>query len=123
MKALILSSTILLCVILSTVLVALCSNKLLSDMYEDIESTVTVDDLEGAYGSIERIKADYEEKKSFFILFMRGKDTEGIEAYIDDVKSAIVANDDAGFITAKSRLLLHIEQLRRLSVFNLESIF
>lgn len=123
MKALILSSTILLCVILSTVLVALCSSKLLSDMYEDIESTVTVNDLEGAYGSIERIEADYEEKKSFFILFMRGKDTECIEAYIDDVKSAIVANDDKGFITAKSRLLLHIEQLRRLSVFNLESIF
>jgi hypothetical protein len=54
---------------------------------------------------------------------MRCEDTESVEEYVADLKSAVKSRDDNGIIAAKSRLMLHIEQLRRLSVFNIEAIF
>jgi hypothetical protein len=46
-----------------------------------------------------------------------------LEMYIEDIKSAALENDETALLSAKSRLKLHIEQLRRLSAFSFEAIF
>ena len=46
-----------------------------------------------------------------------------IEEHIEDIKSAAMTDELPDAITSKNRLILHIEQLRRLSKFSPEAIF
>ena len=50
-------------------------------------------------------------------------DMKEIEMYIEDIRSAAKEDERIAITEAKSRLKLHIYQLRRLSVFSMESVF
>ena len=123
MKSLIIASVILVVIVLSTIFSACYTDKLLTDTYRNIDRRITVNDYERALVEIEEIKSDYKRSRAYYVMFLREKDAHNTEAYIEDLKSAILSKDEGDIIAAKNRLLLHIEQLRRLSVFGLESIF
>ncbi len=118
MKILICAIIILCTVIFSTVFVAICSNKLLSDFSETVKAIPNEEAV-----NINVIKSDYQKLKPFLILFMRDKDIEQTEIYIEDVINAAASDNKYELAAAKSRLQLHIEQLRRQSVFSIDAIF
>ena len=118
MKTLLCSVIILGFVILSTVSVAIRANSLLNNFSEYVEENVFTDT-----SSLEIISEEYEKLKRFMTLFIREDDIRETEMYLQDIISAAETNDSEALMTAKSRLMLHIEQLRRLSVFSFEAIF
>ena len=122
MKTLI-SALIILCfVILSTVLVAVYTDKLLTSFNNTIEEKISDDTDDTLYG-INDLESEYKKIKPFLVLFIRGSDVKEIEMYIEDAKSAAKESEAAALAEAKSRLMLHIDQLRRLSIFSVEAIF
>lgn len=118
MKALICSLIVLCSVTISTVFVAICSDKLLSDFNDSIEINLREES-----SNIDEVKSDCNRLKLFLILFMCDKDVEQLEMYMEDAINAANSNDTNELIAAKSRLQLHIEQLRRQSVFSIGAIF
>jgi hypothetical protein len=118
MKALICSLIVLCSVTISTVFVAICSDKLLSDLNNCVETNLSEEN-----SNIDEIKSDCNRLKPFLILFMCDKDVEQLEMYMEDAINAARSNDINELIAAKSRLQLHIEQLRRQSVFSIGAIF
>ena len=122
MKTLI-SALIILCfVILSTVLVAVYTDKLLTSFNNTIEEKISIDTDDTLRG-INDLESEYKKLKPFLVLFIRGSDVKEIEMYIEDAKSAAKESEAAALAEAKSRLMLHIDQLRRLSIFSVEAIF
>lgn len=122
MKTLI-SALIILCfVILSTVLVAVYTDKLLTSFNNTIEEKISDDTGDTLYG-INDLESEYKKLKPFLVLFIRGSDVKEIEMYIEDAKSAAKESEAAALTEAKNRLMLHIDQLRRLSIFSVEAIF
>ena len=122
MKALICSLIILCSVILSTVLAASYTDVILSDFEEEIDTRITHSPSESLLG-IEAIGEEYSRIKPFLILFMRENNIQEMEMYMEDIKSAAAEDDVAAITEAKNRLMLHIQQLRRLSAFSMEAIF
>lgn len=118
MKALICSLIVLCSVTISTVFVAICSDKLLSDFNDSIEINLREES-----SNIDEVKTKCNQLKPFLILFMCDKDVEQLEMYMEDAINAARSNDINELIAAKSRLQLHIEQLRRQSVFSIGAIF
>ena len=117
------SALIILCfVILSTVLVAVYTDKLLTSFNNTIEEKISDDTDDTLYG-INDLESEYKKIKPFLVLFIRGSDVKEIEMYIEDAKSAAKESEAAALAEAKSRLMLHIDQLRRLSIFSVEAIF
>lgn len=123
MKTLIYSLVILCSVILTTVFAAVYTDKMLTDFIESVDSKVNEENCEMAYIGAKEIEKEYKKLKKHFILFIRENDSCEAEAYIEDIKSSAKSDDPAGIATAKNRLMLHMEQLRRLSVFSMEAIF
>ena len=123
MKTLISAIAILCAVILTTVFVAIYTDKLLEDFGEKIDAAIPEDNCQKAYEGTLEIEKEYDRIKSYFVLFMRENDLRETEIYIKDIKSAATSDDLPGIAAAKNRLLLHLEQLRRLSVFSMEAIF
>ena len=121
MKSVIASVIILSCILLSVLWVAVYSRRILTELRDTVdelkenssEAALQVDDIENHYRKI----------KPFLSLFACDSEAREVEMYIEDIKSAIAENDDDALLTAKSRLKLHIEQLRRLSGFSIEAIF
>ena len=95
---------------------------MLSNFENTIESEISSTPQESIAG-IEKVETKYKNMKPFLTLFMRENDVKEIEMYIEDMRSAAKADDLPALTEAKSRLKLHIYQLRRLSVFSMESIF
>ena len=122
MKSLICALIILCSVIISTVFVAVHTDRILSDFEKAIDENITDNSAEALSG-IEQTENEYQSIKPFLILFMRENDVKEIEMYIEDMRSAAKEEDNAALTEAKSRLKLHIRQLRRLSAFSMEAIF
>ena len=122
MKTFIFAITILSSVILCTILVAFYTNKTMYDFEDTIDRKISNNPEEAIVG-IEEVKNKYQSIRPFLTLFMRENDVKDIEMYIEDIRSAAKENDSYAITEAKSRLMLHIYQLRRLSVFSMESIF
>ena len=122
MKSFIFSLIILCLVIICTIFVAIYTDKMLSNFENTIESEISSTPQESIAG-IEKVETKYKNMKPFLTLFMRENDVKEIEMYIEDMRSAAKADDLPALTEAKSRLKLHIYQLRRLSVFSMESIF
>jgi hypothetical protein len=122
LKALICSLIILCSVILSTVLAASYTDVILSDFEEAIDARITHSPSESLLG-IEAIGEEYSRIKPFLIFFMRENNIQEMEMYMEDIKSAAAEDDVAAITEAKNRLMLHIQQLRRLSAFSMEAIF
>ena len=121
MKSVIASAIILACILSSVLCVAVYSRRILTELGD------TVDELKENSSDVaqqaDNIEAHYKNIKPFLSLFACDSEAREIEMYIEDIKSAIAENDDDTLLTAKSRLRLHIEQLRRLSGFSIEAIF
>ena len=121
MKSVIASVVILSCIISAVLWVGIYSNRIL----RELESAA--DELPKNEAEMTRyvngIEMQYEKIKPFLSLFVCDSEAREIEMYIEDIKSAIAENDGEALLTAKSRLRLHVAQLRRLSGFSIEAIF
>ena len=121
----ILASAILLSVVLATVFGAIFTDKKLDELSTCIDDAIsntsndTSENVEGA----KRIEEQYKSIKRYLILFVHDDGVREIEEHIEDIKSAVITNETADAIASKNRLILHIEQLRRLSKFSPEAIF
>ena len=122
MKTFVCAILLLCSVILSSISVAVYADRTLTDFALTIEKELD-QNTEDPYSGIREIEIKYSKLKPFLILFIREDDIQEIETYIVDIKSASNENDRASLTEAKSRLKLHIEQIRRLSVFSIEAIF
>ena len=122
MKSFIFSIVILSLIILCTILIAIHTDKMLSDFEKTIESEISNNPEQTLLG-IEKVASKYKSMKPFLTLFMRENDVKEIEMYIEDIRSAAKEDERIAITEAKSRLKLHIYQLRRLSVFSMESVF
>ena len=122
MKSLIFALIILCSVILSTVLVAVYTDIILSDFEQEVETRINNTPSEALVG-IEAVSQKYKDIKPFLVLFMRESNVKEIEMYIEDIRSAAAEDDAAAITEAKNRLKLHTQQLRRLSAFSIEAIF
>ena len=124
MKALVCALTISALIIAATVFGATFTDHKLSDFTDEIHSSLPDDltnrDLIKSATSIEEAYAKIEK---YIILLIHDSEAREIEEHISDIKSAAESNEIADVIAAKNRLLLHIDQLRRLSVFSPEAIF
>ena len=122
MKSFIISLVILCSVILSVVSAAIYSHNALTELEATI-SEGTPDNYEQAMNEAKRTESGYKRLKPFLSLFNCDSEVREMEMYIADIKSAIIDEDAAALTAAKSRLRLHIDQLRRLSAFSIEAIF
>lgn len=122
MKSLICSIILLCSIILSTVLVAIYTDRQLERFVNTIEE-ISKNDVTDQNTLAEEIEREYERNKTFLVLFMHENEIRDMEMHISDIKSAVTTNDTDGMIAAKNRLKLHLEQLRRLSTFSIEAIF
>ena len=125
MKSMILASAILLSVVLATVFGAIFTDKKLDELSTCIDDAIsnTSDDTSENVEGAKRIEEQYKSIKRYLILFVHDDGVREIEEHIEDIKSAVITNETADAIASKNRLILHIEQLRRLSKFSAEAIF
>ena len=125
MRSLIIALIILATVVSTTVIGAFLTDRRLEKFKNQIELAIpsesrdTVKISEGA----KQIEEEYKSLRKFIILFIHDDGVREIEEHISDIKSAAEADELSDAIIAKSRLILHIEQLRRLSKFSSEAIF
>lgn len=121
MKSVILAVIILCSVTLSVIGAAIYSGHVLDKFTMAIDDAVT--GTSEAAANTEKIEKQYQRIKPFLSLFACDSEAREIETYIEDIKSASLENDEEALTTAKSRLKLHVKQLRRLSGFSIEAIF
>ena len=121
MKSVIASAVILACILSAVLCVAIYSRRLLGKLEDTVDELPK--SISEAAEHVDDIKKHYKKIKPFLSLFACDSEAREIEMYIEDIKSAIAENDDDALLIAKSRLKLHIEQLRRLSGFSIEAIF
>lgn len=125
MKNIILPVIMLFAVITTVVVVGITANRSLNDFCALVDRSVpqSAEEAETIMIGINNILAEYDKLKPFMILFICERDICETEALLEDMKSSATTNDYSGVITAKNRLILHITQLKRLSVFSFEAIF
>ena len=121
----ILASLILLSVIATTTFGAIFTDKKLGELTKSIDGAIPSDSesTEAMLSGAGKIEDEYLAIKKYLILFVHDNDMLKIEEQIEDVKSAAATGELSDLITSKNRLILHIEQLRRLSEFSSEAIF
>ena len=122
MKSLICSIILLSCIICATVSVGIYTDKQLTGFINSIEERIPADDTV-TYQNAEEVEREFEKMKPYLILFMQKNEVRDIEMHIADIQSAVESDDTPNILAAKSRLILHIRQLRRLSTFSIEAIF
>ena len=125
MKSLLISIGILVAVLGVSISGALLTDRRLEHFYDGIEATIPEGATDAAkiYESAIEIENEYESLRKFIILFIHDDEVREIEEHLSDIKSAAEADEVGEVMMAKSRLLLHIKQLRRLSKFSPEAIF
>lgn len=124
MKSLVISLSILLSVIATSVFGAIYTDKKLESFEIDIERYVPEHetDLAVILRGAEKIEDEYKHLEKYLILFIHDNGISEIEEHVSDIKSAAKSGELADAMIAKSRLTLHIKQLRRLSGFSPEAI-
>ena len=122
MKSLICSVILFSSIICATVSVGIYTDKQLAGFINSIEERIPADDTV-TYQNAEEVEREFEKMKPYLILFMQKNEVRDIEMHIADIKSAVESDDTPNILAAKSRLILHIRQLRRLSTFSIEAIF
>ena len=125
MKSLLLSLGILLTVITASVFGAFFTDRKLESFYETIEAAIPeeADSAEEVHAGAIKIESEYKKLQKYIILLIHDDGVREIEEHIADIKSSAKYDELADAMTSKSRLLLHIKQLRRLSKFSSEAIF
>ena len=123
MKSLIASIIILSFIMIITV----CGSIYVSSTLRNLENDVQRIDLAKGYNDVHKQLNCAEERHQrsyfFYSLLLDDDAVEQTDAYLCDIKSSAEAESAEGVLTAKNRLIAHLEQIRRLSTFNIESIF
>ena len=123
MKSLIASVVILLTILSVTVIGSICVSESLDSLEEKINAINITQGFEAVKNAAD--SAEHAHKK-YYLLYSLMLDDDAVEqtdAYLLDIKSSAEAESIEGVLTAKSRLIAHIEQIRRLSTLNIESVF
>lgn len=123
MKSVICAVTLLCILVGGTVFIGNYANERLEHLGTNVESSFEEGGDEGYEAQLRSIKAEYESIRLFLTLFVREEETRELEKQICDLESAIESKDTNQIKTEKNRLVLHIAQLKRLSVFSPEAIF
>ena len=125
MKTLILAIVLLLSIIVVTVSGALYTDKKLEEFSQKIERSIPKEssDTVNIHKGALQIEKEYDRLKKCLILFIPDNGVNEIEEHIEDIKSASASGELVDAMMSKSRLILHIQQLRRLSKFSTEVIF
>ncbi len=124
MKALISAILIVILILSATIFIALFINKKLSNFNEKIDTSIQQHESASHLSyKIKEIESEYNKIRVYLLLFMHDDDIREIEEHISDIKSAAESDSVPELMAAKSRLMLHIEQLRRLTKFSIEAIF
>ena len=116
---------ILVSLIASTILGAFFIDNSLKDFENSINEMIpdSENDITKIYEAALKIEERYKKIEKFLMLFIYDDAINDIEEYIEDIKSSAVTGERSDAIMAKSRLILHVRQLRRLSGFSYEAIF
>ena len=125
MKSVIITIIICTTVFGSTIFGAFFTDKKLSSFLNCINTAIP-EDIASTYdlkGDAEKLEQEYQKIKRYLLLLIHDDEVREIEEHISDIRSALEADEPADALSARNRLKLHIEQLRRLSKFSIEAIF
>ncbi len=92
-------------------------------IYTNVNNLPSSDDYSAVYSCAEEIEKDFKHTHAYLSIILSNEMLGKIEDYINEIKLYAVLENSDGIEISKSRLKSHIEQLRRLSSFNIESIF
>jgi len=95
-------------------------NRSISALVEECEAIPNSTDMKTDYESLYQ---SFMKKQRFISLTVSHDDLTEIENDLAEILGAIEANDEESLIIAKSRLIMTLTHLRRLSGVNLDSIF
>ncbi len=124
MKSLILSILIIAAIITFTVTGTVLTDRSLEEISaytEKIDSTSA--DFDVINEQLSSAEKSFSKSEKFLSLTLCDEHLEEIKRGLTDIKSSASAESREGVITAKSRLISYIEELRRLSSFSIETIF
>ena len=124
MKSLIASSVILVLLAVFTVF----GSVRISESIDEISATVEkIDGYDEDFTKIHETALSAERKfgdgRSLFSILINDKDMDEISTNLEDLKSAAESQSLGDVTKAKNRLIAKLEQMKRLSVFNIDSIF
>ena len=123
MKSLIASIIILSTVLLATVLSSLCISRSLDLIDEKINAINTEEGFDAIKSAADSAERAHQKYHLLYSLMLDDDAVEHTDAYLLDIKSSAEAQSTEGVVIAKSRLIAHIKQIRRLSTFSIESVF
>ena len=123
MKSLIASIILIITVIATTVGTSLFTSERLSQLEIEVEKIEICDRYDEANQKLSKIELAYKKSEVLYALILDDESSEKIELYILDLKSALETEDKDGALTAKSRLIAHIRQMRQLTGLNIYSVF
>ena len=123
MKSLICSIILLCSIICSTILVGIYTDRQLTAFIDTVDRKINTEYEIASTEDVEELEGEFKKIKPYLILFMKKDELRDIEMHISDIESAVKSKDIPSVTSAKSRLILHLAQLRRLSTFSIEAIF
>lgn len=123
MKSLVASCIILILLTLITVFGSVYVSKSIDEITAVIEAADDDKNIEKETDVSNSVKKHFEDHKILYALLINDKDMDEIEVAIEDLGSAVESRSFEEIKKAKNRLSAKLEQMRRLSAFNIDSVF
>ena len=123
MKSLVASCIILILLTLITVFGSVYVSKSIDEITAVIEAADDDKNIEKETDVSNSVKKHFEDRKILYALLINDKDMDEIEVAIEDLGSAVESHSFEEIKKAKNRLSAKLEQMRRLSAFNIDSVF
>lgn len=123
MKSLVASCIILILLTLITVFGSVYVSKSIDEITAVIEAADDDKNIEKETAVSNSVKKHFEDRKILYALLINDKDMDEIEVAIEDLGSAVESRNFEEIKKAKNRLSAKLEQMRRLSAFNIDSVF
>lgn len=123
MKSLVASCIILILLTLITVFGSVYVSKSIDEITAVIEAADDDKNIEKETDVSNSVKKHFEDRKILYALLINDKDMDEIEVAIEDLGSAVESRSFEEIKKAKNRLSAKLEQMRRLSAFNIDSVF
>lgn len=123
MKSLVASCIILILLTLITVFGSVYVSKSIDEITAVIEAADDDKNIEKETDISNSVKKHFEDRKILYALLINDKDMDEIEVAIEDLGSAVESRSFEEIKKAKNRLSAKLEQMRRLSAFNIDSVF
>lgn len=123
MKSFVASCIILILLTLITVFGSVYVSKSIDEITAVIEAADDDKNIEKETAVSNSVKKHFEDRKILYALLINDKDMDEIEVAIEDLGSAVESRSFEEIKKAKNRLSAKLEQMRRLSAFNIDSVF